>query len=464
MTKRPISFIGSVCVWLSGLFLCAQPLVAADSIRITLPELYRLADEEARLIRMSEASLRAANEGVQQAKNNLLPHVNVAVSGSYIGDAFLMSRSFSTSGQTEVILPGLGPQKVDNGRQPGPHWGNTFTFEASQVIYAGGALIAGIEMAKLGERIAELDVSKNRQEVRFLLTGGYLDLVKTENQLAVIDQHIALTDEVLAQMRAREKEGVVLRNDLMRYELQRKQLELTRVRLTDAQAVIRHQIQTMLHRPEEQLLLPDTTAVAKEYNALEQAAAEQAWQARAESNNLLIRQSDAAQQISEQKVRLTRAASIPSIALVAKDELFGPYTTDLIPVDANVNAWFVGIGIQYDLGSLWHNHRAIRQAKRQREASQEQNEQVREEVKMRVHAAYIHFLTAFTEVETQQKQVELADENYSLVHKRYSNQLALLTDLLDASSVKLQADMALVNARVDLLYNYYQLKYITHTL
>ena len=60
--------------------------------------------------------------------------------------------------------------------------------------------------------------------------------------------------------------------------------------------------------------------------------------------------------------------------------------------------------------------------------------------------------------------MQLADENYALVEKRYNNELALLTDLLDASSMKLQADMALVNARVALLYNYYQLKYTTHTL
>ena len=50
------------------------------------------------------------------------------------------------------------------------------------------------------------------------------------------------------------------------------------------------------------------------------------------------------------------------------------------------------------------------------------------------------------------------------MEKRYNNELALLTDLLDASSMKLQADMALVNARVGLLYQFYQLKYTTHTL
>jgi outer membrane protein TolC len=338
-----------------------------------------------------------------------------------------------------------------------------FSFEASQVIYAGGAILAGIEMAKIGERIAELDVAKSRQEVRFMLTGYYLDLVKLQNQIQVIDRHIELTNKVLDQMRAREAAGVVLRNDLTRYELQLKQLELTRIRLLDAQSIIHHQLTTALHR-DGQTIVPDTLSVNAALAQLEQAASEQLWQSRAAGSHLGIQQAEAAQQLSEQQVKMTRSASIPHIALVAKDEMFGPYTSDLIPVNANVNAWFVGIGLQYDLGSLWHNHRAIRKAKTERKAAQERVELAREGVNNGVHAAYTHFLTAFTEVETQEKQVQLADENYALVEKRYNNELALLTDLLDASSMKLQADMALVNARVGLLYQFYQLKYTTHTL
>ena len=60
--------------------------------------------------------------------------------------------------------------------------------------------------------------------------------------------------------------------------------------------------------------------------------------------------------------------------------------------------------------------------------------------------------------------MELADENYSVVRNRYANDLALLTDMLDASNTKLSAEMALVNARIQMLYNYYKLKYLTHTL
>ncbi|MBR3564706.1 MAG: TolC family protein [Paludibacteraceae bacterium] len=435
-----------------------------DSIQMSLEAIYRLAEQESKVIRISEQSLHAAQEAVRQAKNNILPEVSIDLSGSYIGDAYLMSRGFSTNGMTEVILPGLGPQQVSNGRQPSPHWGNMLSVQATQVIYSGGALTAGVEMAKIGEQIAELDVRKNRQEVRFMLTGYYLDMVRLLNQLEVIDVHIALTQEVLQQMQAKERAGVVLHNDLTRYELQLKQLELTRIQLQDALSVIRHQLQTALHQPSNHIFMPDTAAVAQAYMQLENSLSELAWQNTAADKNITIRQAQAVSEMSEQQVRLTRAASIPTIAAVIKNELFGPYTTDLIPVNANVYAWFVGIGIHYDLGSAWKNHRAIRQSKAESEKSKTEVELVREQVNNQIHAAYVSFLTSFTEVDTNQKQVELADENYAVVEKRYNHDLALLTDLLDASGIKLQADMALVNAKVNLLYNYYKLRYLTHSL
>ena len=159
---------------------CCVPVCAQQ--RMSLQSLFDLADQQSQRIKVSEVALKAAEEGVASAKTALLPSVEFCVQGSYTGNAFLLSRGFSASGTTEYIVPGLGPQQVPNGKQPTPHWGNSFTAQASQVIYAGGAIRSGIEIAKLGHQLAELDVEKNRQEVRFLLTGYYLDLYKLQNQ------------------------------------------------------------------------------------------------------------------------------------------------------------------------------------------------------------------------------------------------------------------------------------------
>ena len=432
--------------------------------RMSLQSLFNLADQQSQRIKVSEVALKAAEEGVASAKSAMLPSVEFSLQGSYTGNAFLMSRGFSTSGTTEYIVPGLGPQQVENGKQPTPHWGNSFTARASQVIYAGGAISSGIEMAKLGRQLAELDVEKNRQEVRFLLTGYYLDLCKLQNQSQVIAKNIELTEKVIEQMKARREQGTVLKNDITRYELQRQSLLLTKAQIDDAQKIIRHQISTTVHLPEGEDFEVDTQSLEEEGMALKTLTSEESWQQTAAENNIDIRKASLVSEMSEQKVRNTRAASRPSVALVVENNLSGPYTSDLIPKNANVNVWFVGIGVKYNLSNLWKNKHNIRKARHENTQARESVQLAHEGIEKGVQASYTNLLTSSVEVRTQEKQVELADQNYTVVKNRYDNDLALLTDMLDASNMKLSADMALVNARINMLYNYFKLKYITNTL
>lgn len=44
------------------------------------------------------------------------------------------------------------------------------------------------------------------------------------------------------------------------------------------------------------------------------------------------------------------------------------------------------------------------------------------------------------------------------MRNRYLNQLAILTDLLDADRLRLNAELQLTTARTDVIYTYYQLQ------
>lgn len=441
--------------------ICAQDKSARA---MTLTTLYNLADRQSWKVRVSKVALRAADEGVAAAKSALLPSVDLSLQGSYTGNAFMLSRGFSSNGTTDYIVPGVGVVPVANGKQDTPHWGSSFTAQVSQVIYAGGAIRSSIRMAELGKEMAELDVEKNRQEVRFLLTAYYLDLCKLNNQIEVVRRNISLTQKEIAQMKVRREQGTVLQNDITRYEFQLQGFELTLTKLIDATAIINHQLVTMLHLPEQTVILPDTNEVDTEINAISAIAAQETWQQTAADNNIGLRQATVATNLAKQKVTQAKAESLPSVAVVAENQLVGPYTQDLIPKDCNVNVWFVGVGVKFRLGNLWKNKHQTRKARMEHQQSQEALALVSEEVEKGVQAGYTNLLTSYAEVKTQQKQVELAKQNYSVVQNRYQNDLSLLTDMVDASNTKFSAEMALVNARIGMLYNFYKLKYVTNTL
>ena len=84
---------------------------------------------------------------------------------------------------------------------------------------------------------------------------------------------------------------------------------------------------------------------------------------------------------------------------------------------------------------------------------------LRSQVSDEVHEAYVNLGTARTELTVRRKNVQLASENYDVVSRRYEGGLALVTDLTDAASMKLDAELALADARINLIYCLYKLKY-----
>jgi hypothetical protein len=52
-----------------------------------------------------------------------------------------------------------------------PRWGNSLAVEAQQVVYAGGAVDAGIAMARLQHEQAQVSEQQQREQQRFLALG-----------------------------------------------------------------------------------------------------------------------------------------------------------------------------------------------------------------------------------------------------------------------------------------------------
>lgn len=408
-----------------------------------IEEMFRLADENSKSIQTYRTGKEVADENLKAAKAQRLPDISASLSGSYWGNGKLWDRDFSNA------------TKIDM-----PHWGNNFALEAQQVVYAGGAISSGIELAELEKQLAEMDWQKNRQDIRFLLVGHYLNLYKLHNQIEVLHKNLELTDQLIANMQARLEEGTALENDITRYELQRETLRLQLAKVEDACKIANHQLVITLHLPEGTVVQPDTTLNDSRIQTLSEAN----WQELAAQNNLNLQQAETGIKVNRQRVKMERSERLPKISLVAAEHLDGPITIEVPVLDNNFNYWYVGVGVKYNISSLFKNNRKLKAARLNVRKAQETYELAQEQTNHAVQESYVNFLTSFTDLRTQQKSVELADQNYSVTSNRYQNDLALLTDMLDASNMKLSADLGLVNARINLIYNYYKMKYITHTL
>lgn len=422
------------------------PFSSAQNVlskKLTIEEMFNLADMNSRSIRTFDLAEKEAEQAVKVAKNAWLPSIDISASASYLGDAWLSDRDFS------------------NGMNaPMPHFGNNFAIEASQVVYAGGAITSRIEIAKLQQQLAQLDKEKNRQDIRFLLVGSYLEMYKLKNQVEVYHKNIEQTEKLLADIRGRQSQGLALKNDITRYELQLKSLELALTQVQNGIVILNNQLVTVLGLSQETIIEVDT-------NLLEQLPLltdERIWQESAQTESPSLQQTKLNIKQSQYNEKLAKSERLPSIALFAGDKLDGPITIEVPPINQNLNYWYVGVGVKFNIASSFKSGKKIRLAKLSTQKAVESDLLLQENIMTGVKAAYVRFKESFTIYDTQVKSYELASQNYEVVNNRYLNDLALITDMLDASNSKLSAELQVANARINILFNYYQLKKVTGNL
>lgn len=410
---------------------------------MSLQQLYERADSCSRSIKSAKAATEVAKANVKVSKNALLPEINFSASASINGNAWMADRDFTNGKWLDA-----------------PRFGNNFALEVMQVIYAGGAIKHNIEATELQAELARLGLTAERQKVRFLLTGYYLNLYKFRNMLTVYNRNIERTQQVINDMKAREQQGIALSNDITRYEVQMQNLLYRRTELLSQIDVFNNQLVTSLDLPKEMQIMPDTTLLA----LTTQKYTENELQLLADANSPRLKMSETNIDLNLHRQKMARAGLLPKVSIVAADHLNGPITFELPPIDKNVNTWYIGLGVSYNIGNLYKSPKEINRSKLAVAEAQTKYAETQENIELEVHQAYINYQNAFELLRTQEKSLQLATENYAVTENRYNNDLVLLIDLLDADNIKLDSEIQAVNARINIIFNYYKLLYVTGTI
>ncbi len=420
----------------------AASLPASKKENMTISQLFQKVEDNSKSLRTSLSGVEAAFLGIEAAKSKKLPDLDASLSFSYIGNALMTDRDFSN-------VHGL----------KSPHFGNNFAFQAQQVVYAGGAINAGIKLAELGKQQAEVGVKLTRQQIRFIALGQYLDLYKIDNRIKVYEKNIELTRQLIDDIKEKQTQGMALKNDITRYELQMESLKLGLTALRNNRSILNHQLCNTLgmnQTSQEIQIIPDASIADKTYGK----EGEAYWQTAGTLNSPLLEKSSNAIRIAEQKEKIAKSDLLPKVAFVAADNFDGPILFELPPVDKNLNVWYVGVGVKYSLSSLFKSNKRIKQAAIETRQAKEAHAVQAEQLNNNVQAAYVQYQQTYVELETQRKSVELAQQNYDVMNARYLSQLALVTDMVDASNLKLNAELSEVDARINIVYAYYRMKYV----
>ena len=420
--------------------------------KMTVDELFQLVESNSKTLQQEKISVEFAKKGIEAARSARLPELTASASVSMNGDVVMMDRDFTNAHGFAA-----------------PRWGNSLALEAQQVVYAGGAIDTGIALATLQHQQAQVDEQQRRQQQRFLALGQYLEIFKLKNHEQVVRQNIDLTQRLINDIKAKHEQGMALKNDVTRYELQMETLRLSLKKLQDQRGILNHQLCNQLGIDGEIIPSLTTDPIPEQSSPIRSLSpkgegSEMSWQNVALTTAPSIQKAEIGQKIASQQLRLAKSEMRPKVAMVAADNFNGPFTYDIPPIDKNFNFWYVGVGVKYPISSLFKQTKKVQQARIHTRQAEQSYTVAAEQLNNQVQQAYTYYLQAFVELETQQKSVQLAQQNYQVVNDRYLSQLALITDMIDASNVKLDAELKEVDARIGIIFAYYRLKYISGTL
>lgn len=216
--------------------------------------------------------------------------------------------------------------------------------------------------------------------------------------------------------------------------------------------IVSQQLNLLLGNSENRIIKPDTTLLQKatpleSYEAYLLSAYEQA-----PDMKLLQKETE----LARNQIQMNRASRKPNVNLYASNTLARPITRTM--TDLYNNNWNIGLSVSYPLSSLFKSDHKIKESQLQVFVQKKEEELKKQQLQMDIYNAILRHKEALQQADAWKLSVRQAQENYRIMQNRYMNQLAILTDLLDANSVLLNAELQLTASRTRIIYTYYQLQ------
>lgn len=426
MKLRPIVFA-------AGLFFLLVK-VSAQEKTITLNDAISLSLQNSKQLKISQAKIEAANAQLKQAEQKRLPDANVITAYSRLisGNFDLKSNGSNGGGQS--------PPKVTDAVYG--------ILNASLPVYIGGRISYGIESSKYLEQAAKLDAESNKDEVIQNTIEAFANLFKAGSAVRLVKENLTQSQERTRELSNLEKNGLLARNDLLKAELQTSNTELNLVDAENNLQLANINMDLMLGLPTATTLILDTSGIEKKddkrtlddfFNA-------------AINNRKDIAALDLRKKAAESGVKAVKGEKLPAVSIT------GGYLAADIPKFISItNVFNLGVGVSYNLGSLWKNKAKEKEARAKVNEFTATQALMNDNMQMQVSKSYLSLLSSRKKIEVYAKAVEQATENYRIVKNKFGNSLATTSDLLDADVAKLQATLSYTLARADAFVAYNKL-------
>lgn len=402
---------------------------------LRVDELFRLGIENSLQLKSSKIQETISEDRRKTALTDRLPDIKIGANAGFIGQPVIFQQ-----GLTHPVHP------------EAPDWSQNYSIELTQPVYRGGRIKYNIKRADIQKQIATLSYTDNKAEIKLILLQQYLNLFSYYKQREVFARNMEESERRLKDISRMKTEGLVTKNDEIRSELQLTNYRLAYQEAQNGISITSQQLDILIGLDESLTIVPDSTLLHSINNLFNYEAYVQLAYENYPGMQIARRNT----QLAENDIRLTKANSLPNISLNAGNTLARPVRSTM--ADLYNNNWNIGLSLSYNLSSLYQNKYRMREARELVQLRLNEEKILMQNIRINIRSAFIRHTESLNRIEALKLSVKQADENYRIVQNRYLNQLSILTDLLDASSVRLEAELQLTMARMQSIYTYYELQ------
>ena len=295
---------------------------------------------------------------------------------------------------------------------------------AVQPVFAGGQIINGNKLAKVGEEVSRLQLQLSENEVEKTAEQYFWQLASLQEKMKTINAVDTLLRDIYKDVDVAVRAGVAMRNDLLQVQLRQNDIESQRLKLQNGISIVKLLLSQYCGLRDTSYIITFQTSLPEKFNdscLMFNVNTTPEYQ-------LLDKQVEAA---NLQK-KLAVGKNLPTVAVGA-----GYNYHNLLERDHSFGMVFATVSVP--ISEWWGGSHAVKRRKIAYQQAQEQLADNAELLEIRMQNSKNKVEEAYQQLQLAQHSIEQAEENLRLNRDYYRAGTSRMSDLLEAQLLYQQA-------------------------
>ena len=426
----------------SGLALLLTIFSAEAQTRtISLDEAVQLGVQNSKQLKLAQNKIEQAVSQLEQAKDETMPTAKVSAGYNH---ALMLSRSFA--------LPSSDGSDPKSMKFPFDNTLYQATLSINEPIFAQHRFRYAKESANLLIQSSKLDADKDKDEIVYNVINAYINFYKIQQNQKIVVQNLEDVDQKLTEIKKYESQGLATKNDVLRFQLQKSNIQIQQVELEHDRKVVNYNLDILLGLPENTMVQVQDVIYKLDITESPDVYMKQALQDRKEFGSLNYQD-----KLAEINIKKIHDEKLPTVGIGGNLYYINP-SKALIPKTSTYLAPFVvGINASWDITGFFKNKNKATEASLQRQEVSATRDLFTDQVKMDVNRSYTQYQQTLEKIKLLNDAVVQATENERITESKYKNNLVTTTDRIEAQTLLYESRLNLELAKADATAAYYSL-------